>query len=157
MKQLMKLLIALVVCASIVAGIGWYFLSVWSLEKGPLTAELVLEFKPGTKLKELAVQLENQGAVDDAEMFVMWVRVQRNYNSFQAGTYKVEPASTPAMIISKLVKGESYEPVVVSYTIPEGFTAKQVMERLAANGIGHIAHFTHVHLLCVDLPALVHL
>ena len=138
MKQLMKLLIALVVCAGIVAATGWHFLSNWSLEKGPLTAELVLEFKPGTKLKELAVQLESLGAIDDADMFVMWVRAKRNYNSFQAGTYKIEPESTPTTIFSKLAKGESFEPVLANYTIPEGFTAKQVMERLAANGIGHI-------------------
>ena len=138
MKQFLKLLLALVLCAGIVASTGWYLLSNWSQVLGPLPEELVLEFKPGTKLKELAVHLQNQSAIDDADMFVMWVRAQRNYNSFQAGTYKIEPRSSPSTIISKLVKGESFEPVVLTYTIPEGFTAKQVMERLAAQGVGHI-------------------
>lgn len=138
MQHLLKLLIALALATSALAVAGWLYLSDWAKTPGPLAQEYVLEFKPGTRLKDLAAYLHAENIIEDPEHFVMWIRVQRSYERFQAGNYKLAPNLSPDELIQKLIRGESFEPVVLSYTIPEGFTVKQVMERLAANGVGHI-------------------
>jgi UPF0755 protein len=138
MQHLFKLLIAIGLTVSAMAVGGWLYLSDWAKTPGPLAGELVLEFKPGTRLKDLAAQLKSDNIISDPDRFVMWVRVQRSYDRFQAGNYKLTPMVTPDEVIEKLIRGESFEPVVLTYTVPEGFTVRQVMERLAANGVGHI-------------------
>lgn len=138
MKFLIRLLFASFLTVAVLAGAGWMILKDWSTTPSANTEEIVLEFKPGTKLRDLATNLEIEHSIDDANRFVMWVRATRSYAGFQAGTYKLDPGMTPAGIVAKLIRGESYEPVVLTLTIPEGFTVRQVMERLAANGVGHI-------------------
>ncbi len=59
-----------------------------------------------------------------------------HFERFQAGRYQFAEAASPYDITAKIRAGKIYEPILVKYTIPEGFTVKKFMARLVANGVG---------------------
>lgn len=72
-------------------------------------------------------------------MFQAWVRLNHDYQRFQAGKYRFESGATPASVAEIFAKGSIYTPVVLTITIPEGWPIHSVIERLAANGVGTAA------------------
>jgi UPF0755 protein len=121
---------------------GYFHLQTWSNQAIKATEEQVVEFPSGTPLKALAADLHQRGLVSSPSKFEYLVRLKRNYGKFQAGKYKFEDQPTPAAIIDKMTSGDVYWPVIVEFTIPEGFTLTKVANRLAAKGIGHINELT---------------
>ena len=95
-----------------------------------------VEFPRGTRLADLSRDLEARGVISDARLFSLWVRLFRNYKTFQAGLYRFEGSVSPADIATALEKGDVWVPVVLQVTIPEGFTLRKIIDRLAANGVG---------------------
>jgi len=89
-------------------------------------------------LSRLAAILERDGLVDSSAYFQLWVRARGDYKNFQAGKYRFAGSVTPAQIARTIAAGDVFHEVILQVTIPEGFPVKQVAERLAANGVGHI-------------------
>ena len=139
-----KLLLLLVVLAVAAVGGGYYRVMEWANEPIAVPAEKIFNFKAGTTLGGLAANLQHEGLITRPSFFHLWVRLSGNYQHFQAGTYRFEGQVTPHQISDALVKGEVYAPIVAQITIVEGFTLKNVTERLAANGIGHIVELQHL-------------
>lgn len=95
----------------------------------------VYEFSSGTSLKTLAKDLEDKGVISSSFWFCMWVKLNSDYSKYQAGTYKFENSSF--MDVDELLKtGKTYSPILLSVTIPEGFTVKKIIARLEALDIG---------------------
>ncbi|NRA43950.1 MAG: endolytic transglycosylase MltG [Oligoflexales bacterium] len=139
-KRLKLLLISLLALASLgvlASFSGLYYLKNWS-QKEHLShdSSVLLKVPKGVRLGDLAASLQEKGLIDDAWTFKLWVRSQGNFKNIQAGQYAFEGAASPDQIMDKLISGQTYEPVVLEYTIPEGFTLTQVLERLARLGVG---------------------
>jgi UPF0755 protein len=79
-------------------------------------------------------------------LFEYWVKQFDKYSKYQAGTYRFEDDISPANISKKFRKGDIYEPVVLQFTIPEGFTLKQIIERLHRHEVCSIED-------CLDLSS----
>lgn len=133
----------------------------WSQEEVPLAGETIFDFKAGTGLSGLSKTLEARGVVSNALMFTAWVRLEGTYRQFQAGRYRFEGKVSPAQVADAIRKGETWNPVVLQIAVPEGFTIKGVIERLAAHGVGHIVELqrlvkdpTFLKSLNVDAPSL---
>jgi UPF0755 protein len=138
-----------------------YRLLEWSQIQRTLTTPVTLPFKAGTSLAQLSQDLEDFQVIDDAFKFQWYVRVFDDYRPFQAGLYQFEGELSPAEIISKFQLGQVFRPVALQLTIPEGFTLKQITERLAANGVGHIVALQNlvrdrefIRSLKIDAPTL---
>jgi UPF0755 protein len=102
-----------------------------------MSAETDVKLDPGTSLTNLARTLGQAQVIDNALMFQLYVRfVSRNYRSFQSGTYRFEGQVTPVFVVEKMIRGESYNPIVLTIPVPEGFTVKALIDRLAAHGVG---------------------
>lgn len=130
-----------------VLGFGFwvfYVLPRWASVAKPITEPRVVHLDRGMKLAEFAAQLETEGLIDKAISFRLWVKFHRNYNRFQAGTYRFEKASSPAEIAATVESGKNWVPFVLQYVIPEGFTLKQVIERLEARRVGTKAELESV-------------
>ena len=114
---------------------GAQYLSNWS--KTPKTVSaLEIVVGEGTPLKRLGKMLESSGLISDERLFRIWVRLYSDYSKFQAGRYLFEGNISPAKIAQMIQEGEIYTPVALQFVIPEGFTAKQIFQRLIAKGIG---------------------
>ncbi len=147
MKFLFKLLSLLALLAGAAGSGGYFWLMQWAHESVDVGPEKIFDFKPGTTLGGLASQLSQEGLVSRAAFYHFFVRFEGNYKRFQAGKYRFAGRVAPADVSAAFVKGEVWNPVVLTITIPEGFTLKNVTERLAANGVGHIVELQN---LCTD-------
>jgi len=132
-----KALLFTILLAVAVAGGGYYRLVHWAHAPHVVDHEIIFDFKQGTTLTTLSQELARAGVVSSASLFHSWVRlVEGDYQRFQAGHYRFDGAITPQQVEEMMLKGDIYAPIVAQITIPEGFTMRQTLERLAANGIG---------------------
>lgn len=113
----------------------------WSRVAMSLPAGIVVALEPGESLNILADKLHSAGVITSSRNFEWWVRWFDDYSKFQAGSYKFEAIVAPRDVARQMRQGEVYLPAVLQITVPEGFTFKQIVERLAANGIGRAAEF----------------
>lgn len=144
MRSLLKLILALLVIGGAAVGGAALRLKQWAAQETSVAGEVIVDFKPGTTLGTLSQTLENGGVVTSSAMFQAYVRLSSSYRRFQAGQYRFTGKQTPRAIAESMMRGETYSPVVLQVTIPEGFTLKLVTERLAANGAGHIVELTRL-------------
>ena len=95
----------------------------------PAGVEVEFEIKEGMILKEIASLLEEKGIIDNAFLFRLFVEQRGKEKSLIPGIYTLETNSEYEKVLDKIAAG----PPVVTYkfTIPEGFTVKQIIERVA--------------------------
>lgn len=120
------------------AGAYWFYRSLpaWSEVAHPLPQPVVIKLERGTRLNDFAKQLEREGLVDQRIRFRYWIKFYGDYGRFQAGQYRFEGSVTPQQIVATIEAGKSWQPLELQYVIPEGFTLKQVIDRLEAHSVG---------------------
>jgi UPF0755 protein len=84
----------------------------------------------GEGTREVAESLENLGVIDSATRFRRVASERGLDSSLRPGTYQLTTGMTAEQVLEILVKG----PVTTALTIPEGFTLRQIAEKLAAVG-----------------------
>ncbi|MGH2398803.1 MAG: endolytic transglycosylase MltG [bacterium] len=90
----------------------------------------------GATTPEVGRRLEASGVVRSASHFAYAARLRRVTRSLHQGEYQVSPAMPLLAIVDKIAKGDV---VLHPVTIPEGYTAQQIVEALAGKGLGNIA------------------
>jgi UPF0755 protein len=120
---------AIIVLLAVAAGVtGWWLLLRVENPQKPGTPVSVV-VKKGSSAAIIAEQLAKVGVVDNALMFRLRARDSELASTFKPGTYALATGMPYELVFEKLSKGP--EIVFVDFTIPEGFTAKQVAERIA--------------------------
>ncbi|HEY4695796.1 MAG TPA: endolytic transglycosylase MltG [Candidatus Hydromicrobium sp.] len=97
----------------------------------PEGTEVEFEIKEGMTLKEIAGLLEEKGIIDSAFLFRLFVEERGKEGSLIPGIYTLEASSEYEEVLTKITAG----PVVITYKfiIPEGFTVKQIIERVTGD------------------------
>lgn len=103
------------------------------------SAPVRVRIEPGMMPDEIARELERAGLIRDARMFWYYLRLKGEGNRFQAGEYELKPGMTPDELIAALNAGNTIRPETVRVTIPEGFTVRQIADRLEESGIADAA------------------
>lgn len=88
----------------------------------------------GSSFGDIATLLQDRGVIANALAFRALARVERDDTSVRAGAYAFAPHATAAEILNQLLTGGAQ--VATWVTIPEGFTARQIAQRLQDEGIG---------------------
>jgi len=96
-----------------------------SIEKG---IEKEIQIAEGMNLTQIAELLEENGIIDDALFFKIYVENKKMEKKLLPGTYKLLTMSDYGTVLEAISNG----PVVVTYKliIPEGFTVNQIAERI---------------------------
>ena len=81
----------------------------------------------GQSLFQIAENLERESLIKNRFFFDFYVLIRGAQNKLQAGEYSFSPSMDITEIAKKIISGEVAKIVV---TIPEGFTVKQIEERL---------------------------
>ena len=89
--------------------------------------EVQFSVKKGEGSKDIAQNLENEGLIWWSLIFRLQVLAVGVSEKLQAGEYLLSPLMNIPEITEKFVKGET---IKVNITIPEGFTVRQIEERL---------------------------
>ncbi len=96
---------------------------------GPGTGEeFSFEVKPGDSIAEMGRGLKAAGVVASVEAFTGAASANPDSNKIQAGFYGVQKEMKASDVVSLLVDPDNI--VTTAVTIPEGFTVKQIVERL---------------------------
>ncbi len=119
--------------AIVAAGFGLVGLGAWGamFTSGGLATGEVVRFTvdEGASLRRVARDLESEGLIRSTWSFRVWARLKDQERSVRSGEYELRPGQSVAATLQALVTG----PLVThGVTLPEGWTRKQVVARLAA-------------------------
>lgn len=133
MRRFVAALFALLVAAGLAAA-AVHRLSALA-EEAP---EALFVVERGDSLASVARKLEEAGLVRDARAVVWLARLRGLSSKLRAGEYRLSAALTPGEMLAHISEGR-----VVTYEVsfPEGFTARQIGERLDARDLVDAAAF----------------
>lgn len=94
----------------------------------------IFEVKTGMSAAQVAEELEEKKIIKSAQVFKQLSKLNKADSKLMAGEYLVSPAMSAREILDILLKGPV--PEIIKVTIPEGYTADQIVKKLAENGFG---------------------
>ena len=92
----------------------------------------------GSTFQFVASLLERERLIKSRAAFILFGKSQSADRKVHAGEYELNPAMTPAEILSKLINGQG---VLHPLTIPEGLTITQIADLLSQQGLADRAEF----------------
>lgn len=128
-KFVKYLLIAFAALALCAAGALWFVTQQFSVA-GPLEAERVVVIERGTGFSDIARQLEREGVIEDARLFMISSLLRRDHKNVQAGEYAFAAHASGSQVLDKLVSGDV---VAHRLTLIEGWTNRQIAQALLAD------------------------
>lgn len=84
------------------------------------TADLSIE--PGLSAKEVAASVNELGIGVNPQLLYWWFRVSGQSRKIKAGSYEIDPGTTPRSLLRKLVQGDE---ALRTVTLVEGWTFRQ--------------------------------
>jgi UPF0755 protein len=91
----------------------------------------------GATFAEVARQLASNGIIGNVTTFRVLARVRGQESAVRAGEYRFSAHLTQSEVLHELITGGAQ--VAAWVTIPEGFTAAQIAQRLQETGVGSAA------------------
>ena len=89
--------------------------------------EIIFSIEKGEGSRDIALNLEKQGLISWSPIFRFYVLTIGVSVNLQAGEYSLSSAMNIPEMVEKFAKGEV---ITIKVTIPEGFTAEQIKEKL---------------------------
>lgn len=89
---------------------------------------VVFTVEPGETAGDIALRLKRLGLITDAELFRQLAQYEKADSKLEAGRYELRANMTMGEIIETLQHGRIEE---IAVTIPEGWRAEQIAQRLA--------------------------
>ncbi len=129
----------LILCLAL-AGLGGIFyaqqvLQRWAYAPMLQEKETLVTLRPGMGLTALAIEAETQGLVSRGFWITLYVRIYKNFRKFQAGPYRILPGMSLDALLEDMQQGRTYHPLVLEFSIPEGYAAAQILARMEGLGI----------------------
>lgn len=92
-----------------------------------LTPTVDLSIEPGMSGGEIASAVQDAGVAVNPNLLYGWFRLSGVARQIKAGSYELDPQTTPRSLLQKLVRGEES---LRSVTLVEGWTFRQVQDAL---------------------------
>lgn len=124
----------LLILAIIVGGF-FYFRQQVYFSHGSYQQNKIFEIKKGEGNSEISANLKKEGLISGNWYFYYYVRSHGLLNKFLPGKYELNGSMTIPEIAMILTNEEKILPGYAKVTFPEGWTGKQMAERLKANGL----------------------
>ncbi len=112
-------------------------LRTWFDQPGPLANSTVAIIPKGEGVLEIAGRLEREGIVSDRRVFMAQYYAARLYgglsgdkSGIKAGEYEIKKQASMRQVLDTLVEGRA---ILQKFTVPEGLTSLQIVERLRAD------------------------
>ena len=127
--------VALALAAGAAALFGYQWLITQFDATGPQTADgapRTITVERGESLKSIAADLETSGAISDARLFELAVRIDEGASGLKAGEYAIPSGASINDIYAQIRDGDV---VLHALTVPEGMAAVQVADIINAAAI----------------------
>jgi len=139
-KALLAIFITSVLGAGVIVAIAglWFRYAVYGDRSLPAQAAHLIVPR-GATFSQIASQLKSEGVIRNLLAFRMLARLRRAESDVRAGEYRFQPHQNESDVLEQLRTGGAQ--IAVWISIPEGFTAQQIAQRLQEAGIGDAAAF----------------
>jgi len=127
MRPLRLALVALALLAVLGAGLAWRTLENAGQAAGPHAEVVRVQVRPGEGLRSVLATLAQRGALGDARLVELWLRLHGRNPRVRAGTYDIPPRASATQILAQLEKGDV---VLESLTVVEGATFRDFRRAL---------------------------
>lgn len=134
MKKALKWLSVVVLMIIIVVGAAVTYVYIGMQPVKASEQAVKITIKSGTGTAGIASLLEDQGLIKNSFIFKSYLKLKSEGSRFQAGVYEFKPGVTYSEIITKLNTGDVVKAEMIRFTIPEGFTVKQIADKLVEEG-----------------------
>jgi UPF0755 protein len=128
MRYFVALLVLLLLGAGALA--AWYGLGLEMDRAAPASLPVNVQVAPGERLRTILQQLSQRGAVRDARLIELYLRLDRTVPRIQAGTYEIAPHASARSVIEQLAAGRV---VLEQLTVIEGWSFAQMRHALDAH------------------------
>jgi UPF0755 protein len=136
--------IAVIIALLVLALAGWFGVSMFVDRSHPANVTQVIVPR-GSTFHDIADQLAHAGVIANASAFRLYAKLKHADTNAHAGAFRFEPHQPAAGVLQQLESGGAQ--IARWVTIPEGFTAKQIAQRLQEEGFGsardYYAAFMH--------------
>jgi UPF0755 protein len=133
--SILKAMVLAAVAFVLFAGAGvWYLLDRVDTAHGVNETSQRFAIQSGEGVTSVAERLDAAGIVDGRLTFIAYTVKTGSYKKFQVGEYSLSGKLSVAEIAEKFVGGKVM-PAGVRVTFPEGWTIREIAERLTANGL----------------------
>lgn len=126
MRTLKLLLTLLIVLPLLVFGAGlWWLQQPLGLPAvGGQVAPLEVDIAPGASARSVANRLSDAGVQAPPTVLYAWFRLSGRERDIKAGSYALQPGTTPRTLLNQLVRGEQ---AFRSITLLEGWSVREVL------------------------------
>ena len=124
-RALQRGLLLLAVLALAAVGAGWWWLERPLPLRGP---KVEVSIEPGTTPREIAQDWVDAGVETSPLLLYEWFRWSGQARRIRAGSYEIEPGTTPSALLRKLVLGDV---TAATVRLIEGWTFRQFRAELA--------------------------
>ncbi len=128
------LVLAILALAAYAVGHSYYNQQLQPLNPHAVDDYHLIEIPPGADAAAISELLHSEGLIRNQQIFQLYARLQGLGHRFIAGTYKLSPSLSLVQIAEKLASGDVYTDTIW-FTIPEGFTVKEIALRLEEKGL----------------------
>jgi len=128
----MKRFATLVLTTILVAAVGFGLWLVFGDRRLP-EAPVLIEVAPGASVSDIAEQLAQSRVISSPRILALYLRAKNLSETIQAAEYAFPAHLTIPEVATVLAAGG--RPAQVWITVPEGFTAAQIANRLAQRGL----------------------
>ena len=138
----LRIVVGLLLVAMVGLGVAAYQTIRWA--EGPVIPaqerppSKIIVIPDGSTFQFVASLLERERLIKSHSAFVLLGKSQSVDRKVHAGEYELNPAMTPAEILSKLLSGQV---VLHPFTIPEGLTLTQIADLISQQGVTDRAEF----------------
>ncbi len=135
-RRIMIILVVLVILslAAYAVGSNYYSRQLLPVDPAALDDYRLIEIPSGANAALIGKLLFDNGLIRNQQVFRIYVRLHDLGHRFIAGPYKLSPSLSMEQILEKLNNGEIYSETIW-FTIPEGFTIKEIAQRLEEKGL----------------------
>ena len=132
MRRLLNLLFALIVLGlgTAAAGVWWLQHPLKMPDSVSAATPLEVTIAPGSSARVVAESVVNAGVQAPSVLLYAWFRLSGESRQIKAGSYELAPGTTPATLLSKLVRGEQ---ALRSLTLLEGWNIRQVLQAVRSS------------------------
>ncbi len=122
----LALAVLLVAVGALALAAAWWVRSPL-VPAGQATVDVTIQ--NGDSAERAANRIVQAGVATPPWLLHAWLRLSGEARQIKAGSYEIEPGTTPQQLLRKLVDGEQ---ALLALTIPEGWTFAQMRAALAA-------------------------
>ena len=137
MKSAFLFVVTAVVLVAAAGTVAFWYLSYGDRSKPAQSTQVVIA--RGSTFGDIARQLAENGVITSAPAFRLLARMRHADVDVHAGAYRFPPRQSADEVLRALLTGGAQ--VATWITVPEGFTAEQIAQRLQQSGIGQAAAF----------------